>query len=712
MQDLDKFKNEMNLSGKNVYVGHRYVPKIFGEWDNTQVSEPLSIVQYQGNSFTSRQYVPVGVDINNEAFWASTGNYNAQVEQYRQDVVTLGNDVTTLTNDVETNQSEITTLKSNVSDISTSVDELENNALTVNKKIIELENKTQHIVKIKNDVSVDDYTTIIQSEIDKAAKNTTIILPSGEVKTNVLTVEGKENLTIKGDNTTLIYNGFKEVEIQGANNSAMLKVRNSDNIKVSDLILKGKMFNGLSKDNLPTTPITDSEYVNREHIGVAIFYSQNVIVNNLEIYDVNIGVHLIQASDVILNNIDIADVVTGVNIYKSTYVNVFKVHVLDPRFKLWELPFYTDSYISDYIGAGGTGVLVDESTNVHVLNTVVERSGTNTFRTQHTSLNVLFENCVSIQARRHGFSVYGSNSEVKFLHCKTYKTADKTFWNGRDAENTFRRPHGYLNPVSFEFSNGSNNKIEMLSCLVDEITYAEKQNLINPSDTFNAVVPRRLLNSENTNSTLDINNCIFKGYSSSHSVEIKGEYNFNNNIVEAPINDLTIYTLYSKGENAHITNNKFIGGRSIVLEGKSNIVTGNHFANSYLYGVVIQMTDSIFTNNYIKNSGVTSDKIGIVFRDSHNTYCDNNIVYDDREGANNILYVINTGITNFNIGKVHGIGSVQEGVNEVPLSDFASYKFGKGAAITDSTATDINTIKNDFNNLLKNLRNANIIQSE
>ena len=86
MQDLDKFKNEMNLSGKNVYVGHRYVPKITGEWDNANLYEPLSIVQYQGASYTSRQYVPVGVDITNEEYWVVTGNYNAQVEQYRQEV--------------------------------------------------------------------------------------------------------------------------------------------------------------------------------------------------------------------------------------------------------------------------------------------------------------------------------------------------------------------------------------------------------------------------------------------------------------------------------------------------------------------------------------------------------------------------------------------------------------------------------------------------
>lgn len=74
------------------YVGARYVP-IFGRkgedsvaWDNSKPYEPLTIVLYQGNSFTSRQYVPAGIDINNEQFWASTGVYNAQVEQYRQEV--------------------------------------------------------------------------------------------------------------------------------------------------------------------------------------------------------------------------------------------------------------------------------------------------------------------------------------------------------------------------------------------------------------------------------------------------------------------------------------------------------------------------------------------------------------------------------------------------------------------------------------------------
>lgn len=77
--------------GTRQYIGARYVP-IFGrkdeqsiEWDNSKPYEPLTIVLYQGNSFTSRQYVPAGVAITNTEFWAVTGNYNAQVEQYRRE---------------------------------------------------------------------------------------------------------------------------------------------------------------------------------------------------------------------------------------------------------------------------------------------------------------------------------------------------------------------------------------------------------------------------------------------------------------------------------------------------------------------------------------------------------------------------------------------------------------------------------------------------
>ena len=74
--------------GVRQYVGARYVP-LFAEpleWSDTREYEPLTIVTYQGNSYTSRQYVPTGIEITNSEYWALTGNFNAQVEAYRAEV--------------------------------------------------------------------------------------------------------------------------------------------------------------------------------------------------------------------------------------------------------------------------------------------------------------------------------------------------------------------------------------------------------------------------------------------------------------------------------------------------------------------------------------------------------------------------------------------------------------------------------------------------
>lgn len=89
---------------KNTYIGARYVPKFADTpasvWDNSIQYEPLTIVVYQGNSYTSKTFVPVGVDINNTTYWANTGNYNAQVESYREEVKEVENKIDKLENKV------------------------------------------------------------------------------------------------------------------------------------------------------------------------------------------------------------------------------------------------------------------------------------------------------------------------------------------------------------------------------------------------------------------------------------------------------------------------------------------------------------------------------------------------------------------------------------------------------------------------------------
>lgn len=82
--------------GVRQYVGARYVP-VFAdplEWSDTIGYEPLTVVLHEGNSYTSRQSVPVGIDIGNTTYWAETGNYNAQIEAYRQEVLAYDGRIT------------------------------------------------------------------------------------------------------------------------------------------------------------------------------------------------------------------------------------------------------------------------------------------------------------------------------------------------------------------------------------------------------------------------------------------------------------------------------------------------------------------------------------------------------------------------------------------------------------------------------------------
>ena len=90
------------------YIGARYVPKFYENSDGTEEwragveYEPLTIVTYNGNSYTSKKPVPsnIGNPSDNTTYWASTGNYNQQVEAYRQEVQEYKADVDELESSV------------------------------------------------------------------------------------------------------------------------------------------------------------------------------------------------------------------------------------------------------------------------------------------------------------------------------------------------------------------------------------------------------------------------------------------------------------------------------------------------------------------------------------------------------------------------------------------------------------------------------------
>lgn len=92
------------------YIGARYVPKFYDgannshEWASGVQYEPLTIVTYANNSYTSKKAVPstVGAPNLNPEYWANTGNYNAQVGDLTEDVNALTGRMNTVEPLVET----------------------------------------------------------------------------------------------------------------------------------------------------------------------------------------------------------------------------------------------------------------------------------------------------------------------------------------------------------------------------------------------------------------------------------------------------------------------------------------------------------------------------------------------------------------------------------------------------------------------------------
>lgn len=76
------------------YIGARYVPKFYensnntAEWQAGVIYEPLTIVTYNSNSYTSKKVVPanIGEPGLNPTYWVATGNFNEQLASLTEDV--------------------------------------------------------------------------------------------------------------------------------------------------------------------------------------------------------------------------------------------------------------------------------------------------------------------------------------------------------------------------------------------------------------------------------------------------------------------------------------------------------------------------------------------------------------------------------------------------------------------------------------------------
>lgn len=148
----------------NTYVGPRIVPIVLTKWDPNVAYEPLTVVPWRGCSYTSKTFVPAGIAPDNKDFWVKTGNYNAKLEQYRQEVKNLSdrqdNFDQTLTN-ISSEIEEIQQVDEQQSaDISALQTENENQQTAIDKNITDIadinEKNTQQDseiadIKTKND---------------------------------------------------------------------------------------------------------------------------------------------------------------------------------------------------------------------------------------------------------------------------------------------------------------------------------------------------------------------------------------------------------------------------------------------------------------------------------------------------------------------------------------------------------------------------------
>lgn len=142
------------------YIGSRYVP-IFAdpiEWDIHKSYESLTIVTHDGESYTSKCNVGPGVDITNTRYWAKTGAYNAQVEQYKSEVRDLSSQVTGFASDnaefrekIDQFTKDNAEMKNTVAEDKARVDALAERVATAETEIDGLQATTaQHTTELAN----------------------------------------------------------------------------------------------------------------------------------------------------------------------------------------------------------------------------------------------------------------------------------------------------------------------------------------------------------------------------------------------------------------------------------------------------------------------------------------------------------------------------------------------------------------------------------
>lgn len=258
------------------YTGARYVPLFAdpADWTKERTYEPLTIVLHEGNSFTSKQFVPKGIELDNEDFWAETGNYNAQVEAYRQEVLQFDGRISA-------NEQSIRTLTDDLSKNRSSLAYVGNHGATEKTLNIDWQGIIDEISNVSDTIDFGsgqwyiDSPIVIPKTIKRVSANGAILTAYGDIDYMV----DISNLTYSDSQRFFVISGITF----DANTNANICVRNigaGNAAHIENCVFRNFNNYGVYSEALGAS-IYNSFFVNQENknTGCGIYtYSDNVII--------------------------------------------------------------------------------------------------------------------------------------------------------------------------------------------------------------------------------------------------------------------------------------------------------------------------------------------------------------------------------------------------------------------------------------------------
>ena len=479
---------------RNVYVGHRYVPKLMGEWDKTESYEGLSIVTNKGTSYTSKKRVPVGIDILDEEYWVVTGNYNAQIEEYRKDIRDLQSQYIKDLNNLE-------------KDI--------NNSLNIFEESLDTLDTDLNEYILTNDQNISKLETDLDEKVNNLEKSFTSDLNETNKQMNQKTEELEKSK--KEKQKGVIHSVDVKKNIDESDNEYIERLFNMLPNNRGTVILDEGIY---TLDN----QITLDQYQTLQGCGINTIIrsnSPNIIkIKKLDDDKHAYGIKILNLS-IEGNNKN-----TGIHLESSTHIEIKDVYIYETKWGIWGktawLALYERVTIRNYNEMGEDGFYIEGGTS-----------------------NVY--NNVWVKNFKKGYTSYSLYTTFNSSACDTF--TEYAYYIGQNATlNACGAEDGQLIEGSFVFGGGSRG-LTFNSCETMNIKYegpAGKATIFRLNGSHATINSYRNSGTSTSKDTLDyilLLNSAYVTDNHSNLPEVNNLYTFDDNA--------TASILYSKNKTSY-----------------------------------------------------------------------------------------------------------------------------------------------------------------